>query len=76
MKGKFMQNELYETIIKPAIAKNAIQRELIDYVRNHYDDFESMWFENLVEDFVSNYAIAHNVSFVFDDYLNVEIVEM
>lgn len=65
-----------QKMLKIAKAQNAIQKELIAYVEKTFEDFESMWFENLEEDFISNYAIAHNVSFAFDENLNVNIIDI
>ena len=61
-------------MLKEAKAKNAIQAELIKFVENRFEDFESNWFEETQEDFYSQYAEEHSVSFDFDENLNVSIV--
>ena len=61
-------------MFKEAKAKNAIQAELIKFVENRFEDFESNWFEETQEDFYSQYAEEHSVSFDFDENLNVSIV--
>lgn len=75
-KRKDINNMEMQKMLKIAKAKNAIQKELIAYVEKNFEDFESMWFENLEEDFVSDYAIANEVSFAFDENLNVNIIDI
>lgn len=61
-------------MLEEAKAKNAIQAELIKFVESYFEDFESNWFEETEENFVSQYAIDNNISFAFDEHLNVNIV--
>ncbi len=72
----FLENSELHQIAKKAYIKAKIQEELTTYVANHYEDFESNWFENLEEDFVSIVAIENNVTFAFDGDLNVNIIQM
>ncbi len=72
---QLLQNsELHQNLIKEKYYATCIQKELLEYVANTYEDFESMWFENTCEDFISNFAVEHNVSFAFDENLTVSIV--
>lgn len=70
-------NKQITTVLKEAKAKNAIQAELIRFVETTSINFDNPnWFEELQEDFYSQYAEAHSVSFDFDENLNVSIVYM
>lgn len=65
------------SVVKEAKAKNAIQAELLKFVETAPINFENPdWFEVLQEDFESDYAVKHSISFAFDENLNVSIVYM
>lgn len=72
---EFINSELHREL-KEKYYANCIQRELLEYIAKNYEEFESMWFENVEEDFVSNFAQTHNVSFAFDGDLNVNILSI
>ena len=69
--------EKIANVVNEAKAKNAIQAELIKFAETAPINFDNPdWFEILQEDFESNYAVKHSISFVFDENLNVSIVYM
>lgn len=70
-----MQSEM-QKMLKKATIKNNIQKELIEYVKANYEDYEAMWFEELEENFVSETAAKENIAFVFDENLNISILHM
>ena len=72
-----------EKMLREVKAKNAIQKELIEFVErqlsnhpNNDNNYEDMWFESAEEDFISQYAIQNNISFAFDENMSVNIVHM